>query len=220
MPVCDIGGGQSWSGATTCVTGFVCTYFNQYYSQCLPETAPSKPTTTGRSPSTPFSTAYPGTILQSGYYWIRAVEAPNFHMYLKISPQYVSDTAILNSYTTAGQFQVVSGQLWELISGGLLYANVIPSSATDKLAVTFKSTQNAYGKFSWSGVALQWSVPTITRPNLSAWLVCANQQLFVNLGSHGYQPPARCSDGTIHYSDSVANSKQKKRDTTKDMKNE
>ncbi|KAK6439605.1 Endoglucanase EG-II [Oleoguttula sp. CCFEE 5521] len=29
-------GGQGWSGATTCVSGYTCTYSNPYYSQCLP----------------------------------------------------------------------------------------------------------------------------------------------------------------------------------------
>lgn len=29
-------GGQGWGGATTCVTGYKCTYSNPYYSQCLP----------------------------------------------------------------------------------------------------------------------------------------------------------------------------------------
>ncbi|GLB37066.1 hypothetical protein LshimejAT787_0401170 [Lyophyllum shimeji] len=29
-------GGQGWSGPTTCVAGYTCTYSNPYYSQCLP----------------------------------------------------------------------------------------------------------------------------------------------------------------------------------------
>ncbi|KAJ9624845.1 hypothetical protein H2203_004795 [Taxawa tesnikishii (nom. ined.)] len=29
-------GGQGWTGATTCVSGYTCTYSNAYYSQCLP----------------------------------------------------------------------------------------------------------------------------------------------------------------------------------------
>ncbi|EIN10036.1 endo-1,4-beta-xylanase A precursor [Punctularia strigosozonata HHB-11173 SS5] len=32
-------GGIGWTGATTCVSGSVCTYQNDYYSQCLPSTA-------------------------------------------------------------------------------------------------------------------------------------------------------------------------------------
>ncbi|KAJ5083018.1 hypothetical protein N7532_012061 [Penicillium argentinense] len=28
-------GGSGWTGATTCVSGYTCTYFNDYYSQCL-----------------------------------------------------------------------------------------------------------------------------------------------------------------------------------------
>jgi len=106
-------------------------------------------------------------------------------------------TALLDYYTTAGQFQVQSGQLVELIDGGKLYANVVPSAATDKLAVTFNTTQNTYGTFAWSGDALQWSIPSITRPNLSAWLVCSKQELFVNLGNYGYMTPSGCSDQTV-----------------------
>lgn len=29
-------GGQGWTGPTTCVSPYVCTYSNTYYSQCLP----------------------------------------------------------------------------------------------------------------------------------------------------------------------------------------
>lgn len=31
-------GGQGWTGATTCTSGWTCTYSNPYYSQCLPGT--------------------------------------------------------------------------------------------------------------------------------------------------------------------------------------
>lgn len=40
------GGGQGWSGATTCVSGYTCTYGNAFYSQCLPGSAISTPVTT------------------------------------------------------------------------------------------------------------------------------------------------------------------------------
>ena len=32
----NVGGGTGWTGATTCVSGYTCTYSNPYYSQCLP----------------------------------------------------------------------------------------------------------------------------------------------------------------------------------------
>lgn len=38
-------GGTSWTGATCCASGSVCTYGNQYYSQCLPGTASSSSAT-------------------------------------------------------------------------------------------------------------------------------------------------------------------------------
>ncbi|KAI1862583.1 uncharacterized protein JN550_010108 [Neoarthrinium moseri] len=50
-------GGIGWTGATTCVSGAVCQYSNDYYSQCVPGTASTtartsttaRPTTTSRS---------------------------------------------------------------------------------------------------------------------------------------------------------------------------
>lgn len=145
------------------------------------------------------STGYPGTTLQTGYYWIRAVEAPNFHQYLTTAPMYVAGTAILGNYTSAGQFQIVNGQLVELIAGGLLYANVEmqENSTVTKLGMTFEATQNTYGTFAFSGDAVQWTVPSINRPNPSAWLVCGGQQLFINLGNYDYLTPAGCADETV-----------------------
>ena len=102
------------------------------YSQCQPEaavvtttTAPTTlvtttaaaPTGTGSTPTTGTGTTGtgPGTTLQSGYYWIRAVEPPNFHKCLQSSSLYSTGPAVMGDYTTAGQFQVVGGQLVQLI---------------------------------------------------------------------------------------------------------
>jgi len=53
-------GGIGWSGSTTCVSGYTCTYVNAYYSQCLPGTAQPSPTSTtslpGTTPTTPPAT--------------------------------------------------------------------------------------------------------------------------------------------------------------------
>ncbi|KAI1132188.1 glycoside hydrolase family 5 protein [Nemania abortiva] len=63
-------GGTGWTGDTTCVSGYTCTYSNAYYSQCLPGTASTTTTkasttltTSTRSSttaSTPTSTAGAG----------------------------------------------------------------------------------------------------------------------------------------------------------------
>ena len=112
----------------------------------------------------------------------------------------------MESYTTAGQFQVQGGQLVELISAPgaaveLLYANVIPNeTVTTKLAVTFSGTKNSYGTFAWSGDALTWTNPNVKRQNNAAWLACTGQQLFINLGAYGYQTPSGCADQTVYRS--------------------
>ncbi|KAH6683872.1 glycoside hydrolase superfamily [Halenospora varia] len=50
-------GGSSWTGLTTCVTGYYCWYSNQWYSQCVPGTATSAGTTAATTSSTVVSSA-------------------------------------------------------------------------------------------------------------------------------------------------------------------
>lgn len=47
------GGGQGWSGATTCVSGYTCVVNNAYYSQCLPGSAVTTTATTAPTATTP-----------------------------------------------------------------------------------------------------------------------------------------------------------------------
>lgn len=160
------------------------------------------PSTTVASPSTTVVTgAGPGTTLTGTWLWIRSVEAPNFHKYLQTSPEYTTGTAIMGDYTTAGQFNIVNGQLVENIGGGKqLYAVVTPRQTTELLlAVTFSATPNTYGTFAFQGDAVTWTIPSISRPNTAAWYVCTGQQLFINLGNYDYGTPANCADETIHY---------------------
>ncbi|CAA7260315.1 unnamed protein product [Cyclocybe aegerita] len=61
-PVWGQCGGQGWTGPTTCASGSVCTFSNQWYSQCLPGSAPTtavvtQPATTTTSGSAPTTTA-------------------------------------------------------------------------------------------------------------------------------------------------------------------
>ncbi|KAL3426985.1 endoglucanase 3 precursor [Phlyctema vagabunda] len=57
-------GGQGYSGATTCVSGYTCTYSNPYYSQCIPGS--QSPTTTAK-PTTakPTTTSIASTLTTS-----------------------------------------------------------------------------------------------------------------------------------------------------------
>ncbi|MCJ1308222.1 hypothetical protein MMC25_001875 [Agyrium rufum] len=172
-------------------------------------TPPTKTTTTSVSTTIAGPTgsgptgAGPGNTLLPGYLWIRSVEAPNFHHYLQTNPEYTTGTAIMGDYTTAGQFNIVSGQLVELIDtkGTLLYANVAQQSSPSEttLPVAFSTTPNTYGTFAFQGDAVTWSVAGISRPNTAAWYVCTGEQLFINLGNYDYGTPATCADETIHY---------------------
>lgn len=96
------------------------------------------------SPISPPPHPKPNSLLLS---WIRAVESPNFHKYLQSRPLYSPGVAILDSYTTAGQFQIISGQLVQLInSTTMLYANVQQNTTVaNKLSVSFNATKNVFG---------------------------------------------------------------------------
>lgn len=132
---------------------------------------------------------------------------------MQTKPLYGTGPALLGDYTTAGQFQVVDGQLVQLVSAPgapakLLYAVVSETRyINDKsLSVTFSASKNTYGAFAWQGDGLTWSVAGVTRPNSAAWYVCTGQQMYINLGNYLYQTPAGCVDQTIHYyNDKTAN---------------
>jgi hypothetical protein len=154
------------------------------------------------SPSKTSAVAGPPTTLLSGYAWIRAVETPNYHKYLQSNPPLATGNAILGAGSSAGQFKLVNGQLaYAVDSTGskVLYASVgsPPSASATILPVTFSSQQESAGTFSYSGDTLQWTSPSYKRPNPGAWLVCANQTVWINLGNYGYQTPSGCVDATV-----------------------
>ncbi len=142
------------------------------------------------------------TTLAKGQYWIRAVEAPNFHKYLQTSPANSVGVAVLASSKTAGQFNIVDGQLVEATGADPLYLNVEkPADFTQRtLATWFNTTKNAFGTFVFSGDAVTWSAPEVKRQNLAAWLVCKGAQLFINTGAYAYQTPSGCADETVSFS--------------------
>ncbi len=140
--------------------------------------------------------------LSPDWFFIRAVEEPNYHSYLQSAPTETPGIAVLDTNTQAGQFNIVSGQLVYHLSGstnGSLYMNVEnPSDKTQrKLSTWFNTTENAYGEFAFQGDTVTWSVEDIDRPNTGAWLVCEDQQLFINTGSYGYETPEGCADETV-----------------------
>ncbi|KAF8909619.1 hypothetical protein CPB84DRAFT_1743667 [Gymnopilus junonius] len=186
-------GGQGWSGATTCVAGYTCTFSNPYYSQCLPGAASSVPTTTPGSGTTTVPTGTTTTTapsstatLQTGYSFIRAVEDPNFHQYLRSETINTPGPAVLGDPSLAAQFQITNGQL----------------TGDVKLAVSWSTAPSPNGTFTWSGDTVEWSSPSVSRPQSNAWLVCpdaaGNKLLFVNLGPYDYNTPTGCADETIH----------------------
>ena len=44
-------GGSTWLGSTCCISGYTCTFSNQYYSQCLPSSTPPPPPPPPPSPT-------------------------------------------------------------------------------------------------------------------------------------------------------------------------
>lgn len=50
-------GGRNWSGETTCVSGYYCSFNNEWYSQCIPGAGPTTLKTSTTSAATPISTS-------------------------------------------------------------------------------------------------------------------------------------------------------------------
>jgi hypothetical protein len=160
-------------------------------------------TAVGTSTAASTTTSAPRTLV-SGYYWIRAVESPNFHSYLQAAPTATPSPgpgdAYLLSAANAGQFNVVDGQLVYYTGGDLLYMGVEnPSNKSQRTLETwFNSTENDYGTFAFQGDTLTWTVADISRPNTAAWLVCGGEgQLYINTGAYAYDTPSGCADETV-----------------------
>ncbi|KAJ7764557.1 carbohydrate-binding module family 1 protein [Mycena maculata] len=214
-------GGIGWTGATTCPANWTCSEINDYYSQCFPGTATTS-TTTATTPTTvPSSTVGTGSTsasststatttassgsatLAPGYSFVRAVEDPYFHQYLQSEVLNTPTTAVLGNYTNAAQFQVVNGQLIQNAAGTNLYATVDPpaNSSVTMLGMTWSTTPDTLGTFVFSGDSLEWSSPTVPRPQTNAWLVCPSGTtlfIYINLGYYDYETPTGCSDETLN----------------------
>ncbi|KAH7239836.1 glycoside hydrolase superfamily [Fusarium solani] len=69
-------GGQNWSGSTTCISGYTCSFINDYYSQCVPGSNPNPPSTTlstvTQPSSSPTNNPNPGT---GKFAWVGTNEA-------------------------------------------------------------------------------------------------------------------------------------------------
>ncbi|KAL2833064.1 hypothetical protein BJY01DRAFT_239626 [Aspergillus pseudoustus] len=151
--------------------------------------------------STTATTSAPLPTLTPDWFFVRAVAEPNFHSYLQTKPTATPSIAYLDSNTNAGQFNIIEGQLvYHTSEDGSLYMNVEnPEDKTQrKLTTWFNTTENAYGEFAFQGDTVTWSVEDIERPNTAAWLVCEEQQIFINTGAYAYETPEGCSDQTIH----------------------
>ncbi|TFK33794.1 hypothetical protein BDQ12DRAFT_738552 [Crucibulum laeve] len=63
-------GGKGWSGATTCVSGTICTVLNDYFSQCIPGVASSTASSTTKPVTSSTSNPAPtGTSTEKVKYW-------------------------------------------------------------------------------------------------------------------------------------------------------
>ncbi|KAH6903132.1 hypothetical protein BKA70DRAFT_601539 [Coprinopsis sp. MPI-PUGE-AT-0042] len=206
-------GGNGWSGPTACTSGYVCKATNEWYSQCVPGTAPTMnpPVGTPTSSQPPTGTQPTGQppvttpTLIPNHSFIRAVAAPNYRKYLRSQEYGKASDAVLGEPVEAALFRIESGQLIQNVGGSAaLYAHVEPraDSTVNKLKVSWKTTPSTSGTFSWSGDTLEWRDPAISRPQTNAWLVCpdgaGNKLVYINLGPYGYQTPAGCADQTIH----------------------
>ncbi|KAH8687695.1 1, 4-beta cellobiohydrolase [Tricladium varicosporioides] len=92
-------GGKDWKGLTTCVSGYTCTYSNDYYSQCLPGTAgTTAPTTTAPTTTAPggsTGTGTPVTTAAPGGTTVAAAGNPFSGIAMYANPYYASEISSL-----------------------------------------------------------------------------------------------------------------------------
>lgn len=97
-------------------------------------------------------------------------EDPNFHKYLRSEVMFTATSAVLADPDDAAQFVITNGQLIQNANGTNLYAVVQPqaNSTVTKLLMSWSTSPSTDGStFMASGDTIEWSIPTITRPQLN-----------------------------------------------------
>ncbi|KZS91248.1 hypothetical protein SISNIDRAFT_456850 [Sistotremastrum niveocremeum HHB9708] len=203
-------GGIGWSGATTCVSGYTCTYSNPYYSQCLPGSASSTSTTTksttsttstktsttttstttstSKSTSTSTSTSSTSTSTSTTTSTSTSTGAAPTGSQIRADQdpvyhlylQNVGGTPVLGSETTSGLFTLGSTITLNQAGGSKLYFNVNTNVTTSYKPVTFDTTAKTT---TWG-----LSGDTIIYGNQQNFLVCpitgsANWNLYLQTGN-------------------------------------
>lgn len=138
------------------------------------------------------------------------METPFYHSYLQTLPTATPGDALLDSGSTAGQFNIIDGQLVYNTGSGTTDALYMwvedPSDTTQRTLKTwFNTTENTYGTFVFSGDTVTWVDPDISNRNAGAFYVCpansttGENSLFVNTGAYAYDTPDGCYDVDVRW---------------------
>ncbi|KAG9021759.1 hypothetical protein FRB95_001502 [Tulasnella sp. JGI-2019a] len=148
-------GGSGFIGSTTCVSPYVCTVLNAFYSQCLPASTLTTSTTTKSTTSTTTTSTHLSTVTTSTTTTssapastttgttttgqeIRADQDPVYHFYLQNS----GGTAVLGPESGDGAF-TINGTILDNTTG--LYLNIGPTTGFSYRQLTFDKTATFSG---------------------------------------------------------------------------
>lgn len=123
----SLGGGQGWTGGTTCTPGWTCTYGNPWYSQCKPTPASS---TAAASPSSVPATG--GTTYKSTFTFYGAGDSFG-------SPNCNTNTAACGFYTYPGFSAAASQNLYGVGPGAV--SNPFPTHMADQWLINLNREQ-------------------------------------------------------------------------------
>ncbi|RPA81238.1 hypothetical protein BJ508DRAFT_115648 [Ascobolus immersus RN42] len=145
-------GGINYSGATTCVSGHYCSKLNDYYSQCIPGTAPgggtpssttsvvqpTNPPSSTFTTSTRTSTTAPSPTSTGTGKQIRGVKDPIYHLYLQ---ETAANLPVMGSEASSDRF-IISGSIKNERTGNFLN---IQDASTSYKPLKFEATATTTG---------------------------------------------------------------------------
>ncbi|THH15343.1 hypothetical protein EW146_g5123 [Bondarzewia mesenterica] len=101
-------GGIGWSGATTCVSGTTCTYSNDYYSQCIPNSSGGSSSSSSSASATSTSSA-PGATSTAKLNTVAKAAGKKYFGSATDNPE-LTDTAYVAILSDSSQFgQITAG---------------------------------------------------------------------------------------------------------------
>lgn len=193
-------GGLGWTGSTSCVSGYKCTYQNDWYSQCLPGTAGTT-TTTLTTSTTAISSATPSGTSSAGVRYLGRVNPATKELTWPgsgVSFAFTGTSATIHLASVSGSNSVdlvVDGRAPIVIKSSALHTNISTPAGLSRgthTVVLRKRSDAQYGSIFLGDITTDGAFAPVSVPTRQIDLI--GDSITVGYGLDGVNPCTNHAD--------------------------